>query len=98
MITNKYKTNTETLTTSISGGRLHHTYRQPVRAITNYTYELNYGENYHTLSALIFGTDEYYWALADMNKPKDVFSLVVGNKVVLPNNIVKDRNGVNKFV
>lgn len=98
MISNKYRTKTDLVSTSISGGRSHHSYRLPVMATKSYEYELTYGENYHTLSAVIFGTDEYWWAVSDMNKPKDGFLLKTGDKLKLPEGIVQDRNGVKKFV
>lgn len=98
MLSNKYRTRTDLVSTSISGGRAHHSFRLPVRATSLYEYELTYGENYHTLSAIIFGTDEYWWVLADMNKPKDAFLLKAGDEVKLPDGIVKDNNGVKKFI
>jgi len=98
MLGNKYRREEDIITTSISGGRAHHSYRKPVRAIDTYKYELTYGENFHTLSSVIFGTDEYWWALLDMNKPIDAFTMKSGDRVVLPESIVKDRNGVKKIV
>jgi len=89
MTTNKYNTNTGLIATSISGNRPHHSYRQPVKSLNAYEYELSYGENFHTLSAIIFGSDEYYWILADNNKPIDAFSMGVYDKVKLPKGIVR---------
>lgn len=98
MLGNKYRRKEDIVVTSISRGRPHHTYRKSVRAIDTYEYELTYGENFHTLSSVIFGTDEYWWALSDMNKPIDAFNMKAGDRVVLPEDIVKDRNGVKKIV
>ena len=98
MISNKYRTQEDLVATSISGGRPHHSYRLPVRAIKTYGYELTYGENFHSLSAVVFGTDEYWWVIDDMNKPKDAFSLQTGELVMLPTAIVKDKTGVKKIV
>ena len=88
MISNKYNTETGLIATSISGGRPHHSYRQPVKALNQYEYELAYGENFHTLSAIIFGSDEYYWILADNNKPMDAFAMGVYDKIKLPKGVV----------
>lgn len=98
MISNKYKTKTDLIATPISGGRPHHSYRLPVRSASEYPYKLTYGENFHTLSAVIFGTDEYWWVLSDMNKPIKAFSLKTGDDVFLPNSIVKNTSGLKKFV
>lgn len=88
MVTNKYRTNTDLISTTISGNRPHHSYRNSVATFGNYEYELKYGESFHTLSAIIFGSDEYYWVLADINKPMDVFDMTAGTKIILPSNIV----------
>lgn len=90
MISNKYQNNTGLVSTSIAGGRPHHCYRQPVQFIEEYDYELSYGENFHSLSAIIFGSDEYYWILMDNNKPKDIFDLGVYDKVKLPKALAKN--------
>lgn len=97
MITNKYTTDIGLVATSISGGRPHHTYRQPVRAVSTYEYETTYGENYHTLSAVIFGTDNLWWVLDDMNKPMDAFSIKTSTVVKLPERIVKTKTGLTKI-
>jgi len=98
MINNKYKTGEDLIATRISSGRSHHSYRLPIRSTTTYIREIVYGENYHTLSAVIFGTDEYWWVISDMNKPIKAFALKTGDKVNLPENIVRSRSGVNNFV
>lgn len=97
MITSIYNDESKLVATSISGGRPHFTYRQPARAVSTYNYELTYAENFHTLSAIIFGTDEYWWVLSDLNKPMDSFEMEVSDMVKLPNNLVKDKAGLTKF-
>jgi len=97
MLTNIYRTKEDLIATPISGNRPHFGYRLPVRAVNTYDYELTYAENYHTLSSIIFGTDEFWWVLDDMNKPKDAFSLRVGYTVKLPTSLVKNKTGVKKI-
>jgi hypothetical protein len=93
----KYLTNTGLVTSSISGGRLHHTFRPLQKATATYDYEVGYGENFHTLSALVFGDDAEYWVLQDINAPKDAFAFECGDKVKLPMDMVRDSVGTNKF-
>ena len=95
---NKYKTKSGQITTSISGGRKHYGHRLPVRATQTYSYDMSYGENFYTLSTLVFGTDEYWWVLADINPPMDAFELYRSRTVLLPSGIVKDTSGISKFV
>lgn len=97
MITNKYNTKTGLISTSISGNRPHHSYRKPVTALRQYEYELSYGENFHTLSAIIFGSDDYWWIVADNNKPMDAFGMQVSDKVKLPNGVVKSTDATKRI-
>lgn len=97
MIINNYTTKKELISTPIAGGRVHFGYRQPVRALDTYEYELMYGENYHTLSAVIFGSDEFWWILDDINKPANAFGLKTSDKVQLPYSLSKDRYGLKKI-
>lgn len=94
---NQYDTKTNTLSSSLSSGRLHYSYRPLTRAIETYEYELSYGENFHTLSAIIFGSDTYYWVLADLNPPLDAFSLKPGDVVVLPTKLANQSVDNQKF-
>lgn len=89
MITNIYNTKDELVATSISGGRPHFSHRLPERAVMVYPYEVRYGENYHVLSAYIFGDDRYWWVLDDLNKPKKSFEFTSGEKINLPEKMVK---------
>lgn len=93
-----YSSKSNLITTSISGGRQHFGHRLPVKAIKTYPYELSYGENFFTLSTLIFGEDKFWWVLADINKPMDTFALHISKVVNLPEKLVKDVSGVTKFV
>lgn len=97
MLSNIYITRGSEIATSISGGRPHFDYRKLVKAIGTYTYELAFGENFHTLSMIIFGTDEYYWVIADLNKPMDAFALTSGTKIQLPEKLVRNISSVNKI-
>lgn len=97
MLTNIYTTQSDLIATGISGQRPHFAYRKPVRAIDTYEYETTFGDNFQTLSAIIFGDDTNWWALQDMNKPIDAFSVEVGTKLKLPYNIVKEKKGVKKI-
>ena len=98
MIANKYKTQSNLVRSELSGGRLHHTYRRGVKATGEYDHKVTYGENFHSLSAIIFGTDELWWAIADLNRPQDSFNLRIGQDVKLPTGIVRDSEGSKKFV
>lgn len=91
MLSNKYTTQEDLVTTSISGGRSHFTARLPERSDNVYRYELKYGENFHTLSGYIFGDDAFWWFLADLNKPIRPFNLKVGDRILLPNNIINKK-------
>ena len=88
----RYTKEDKTFRSSISGGRLHRTYKGKTKSRDTYKYELSYGENLHTLSMVIFGTDEEYWRLADLNKPRDVFKYTVGSVVILPNSLIFERS------
>ena len=90
MITNKYRTETELKTSPISGGRLIHTYRHTIEARATYEHRLEVGENYYSLAAFIFGMDEYWWVLLDLNSVRDAFSLRVGEIIKLPTNLVNN--------
>ena len=90
MITNKYKTESDTLTSPISGGRTIHTYRTPIAARSIYKHQLERGENFHSLAAIIFGSDEFWWVLSDLNPVCDPFRLSVGQIINLPNALVNN--------
>ena len=94
---NKYITGSDLVSTSISGGRLHHTFRFLVQATDTYDYETSFGENFHTLSSEVFADDKDYWMLQDINPPKDAFSFNTGDIVKLPTDIVRDSIGTTKF-
>lgn len=98
MISNKYITKEGFIVSAISGGRFHHSYRLPVHGLDRYNHTTSYGENLHSLSAIIFGTDEYWWALLDMNRPIKSFKMEAGLTIVLPGALVKNNSGVKKFV
>ena len=89
MLVNIYNTKDDLVATSISGGRPHFAHRLPERAVMVYPYEVKFGENYHVLSAYIFGDDTFWWVLDDLNKPKKAFSFKVGDKINLPDRMVK---------
>lgn len=97
MLSNIYKTKDGVIATPISGDRPHFPYRLPEHASEVYEYELSYGENFHTLSSVIFGTDELWYVIQDLNKPLDAFRLGAGVKVLLPMDIVKNSRGIKKF-
>jgi hypothetical protein len=84
MVSNKYTTKAELTTSPISGGRLIHTYRHGIEAADTYEHELEVGQGFHTLALLIFGNDEYWWTLQDLNPISDPFRFKVGTKVTLP--------------
>lgn len=97
MISNDYTTKENLVSTSISGGRSHFSYRQPVHSSTTYKYETSFGENLYSLSAVIFGTDELWWVLSDLNKPINPLDISPSSIIELPDDIVKD-NGSKKFI
>lgn len=90
MYINFYETDTNQIATKSSRGRVHFPYRKKIVSLENYEYTLSYGENFYTLSSVIFGTDKFWWVIADINKPKDVFSYDVGDVVNLPGELVTD--------
>ena len=96
-MSSKYASKTELITSSISGGRLHHSFRPLVKALETYDYATSFGENFHTLSALIFDSDELYWMLQDINPPKDAFNFSAGDIVKLPLEMLRDTTGIDKF-
>lgn len=96
-MTNKYETGEDLTISSISGGRLHHVYRPLVQAVETYQYYVSYGENFHKLSGAIFGSDKYYWVLADINKAKNVLNFTVGEEIKLPAELVDNSIGTEKF-
>jgi hypothetical protein len=79
MYINFYETDTNQIATKSSRGRAHFPYRKKIASLENYEYTLSYGENFYTLSSVIFGTDKFWWVIDDINKPKDVFSYDVGD-------------------
>ena len=97
MIINKYVDTKDLIITEVSKGRLHYGSRLLKKATSTYDYTLKYGENYHTLSMLIFGSDEYWWVLADLNKLMDNFELEVGTIIKLPLSLVNEQNGVTRL-
>ena len=97
MLSNIYIRKEEIVATSLSGGRPFYPYRLPVRATVTYKYAVAYGDNFHTLAANIFSDDADWWAIADLNKPKDSFKMKTGDLVILPESLVKVRNSVKKF-
>lgn len=97
MIQNKYATQSELVTSSISGGRLHHTFRRLVKPTGVYEYETSYGENFYTLAMAITGDDSDYWMVQDINAPKDSLDFSPGDKVLLPIGLVKDSSVGSKF-
>lgn len=96
-MTNKYELGNELVKSSISGDRLHHTFRYLEKATETYDYELSFGENFHTLAVEVFGDQTDYWVLQDINPPKDAFGLVSGNVIKLPIDIVRNPLGTKKF-
>lgn len=98
MLTNIYSNKSSGLVvTEISGGREHFTARNLSKPVATYSYEMQYGENWYLLAAKIFADDAMWWALADLNPVKDVFSFSVGDTVLLPKNIVsitKNKKGI----
>lgn len=96
-MTTKYQTNQGLVESSISGGRLHHTFRFLSQALDTYPYITSFGDNFHTLSRAIFGSDTYWWILQDINKPKDAFSFKVGDNIKLPTAMVNNSIGTEKF-
>jgi len=94
---NKYTDKTGLITSSISGGRLHHSFRPLSKALETYDYEVSFGENFHTLSALIFDSDELYWMLQDINSPKDAFNFNTGEVIKLPLEMLRETTGIDKF-
>lgn len=91
MLNNKYSTKEDLVVTSISGNRAHHTHRIPEKSVDLYRYELKFGENFHTLSAYIFGDDAFWWYLSDLNKPIKPFKMKIGDRILLPNRIINKR-------
>lgn len=95
---NNYTTKLKKVVTSISGGREHFPYRQPVRSEDKYDYIIKFGDNYHLLANVVFGTDSSWWALYDLNLPKEGFSLDVGDSIKLPYSLVRNEaNQTNIF-
>ena len=96
-MTNVYETGTDLVSSSISGGRLHHVARPLVHALETYNYNVSYGENFHKLSGAIFGSDKYYWILADINKARNVLNFTVGEEIKLPIDLEDASIGTEKF-
>lgn len=94
---NKYSTEQDIVTSKLSGGRYHHTFRPLVVATETYDYTIGYGDSFHKLSTPIFGSDQYWWILHDINKPRNAFKFKIGNVIKLPMDIVRDGVGVKKF-
>jgi len=97
MFTNIYKIKEGLTTTSISGGRQHFVAREPLKAVETYPYEITFGDNFYTLSARIFQDDRYWWALDDLNKPKDAFDYALGDTLLLPKNIVAENRNKKRI-
>ena len=98
MLSNDYTLGTNKISTTISGGRVHFGYRQPIKAVDTYKYIVDIGENFHTLAMVIFGSDTDWWALQDINPPLDAFDNIVdGTTLLLPDSIVKNVGDRQKF-
>ena len=93
----KYQTNEDLVESSISGGRLHHTFRFLSKPIATYPYTISFGDNFHNLSSAIFGSDTYWWILQDINRPKDAFDFKIGDVINLPTELVRNPVGSVKF-
>jgi len=76
--------------TKLSGGRPHFKFRDNIVAVNTYPYRLNYDENPYTLSESLFGTDSYWWIIADMNKPRDPFEYEIGDTIILAEAVVEN--------
>lgn len=96
-MTTKYDTDEGLVESKISGGRLHHTFRFLEQPLGTYPYTISYGDTFHSLSRVIFGSDKYWWILHDINPVKDAFSLKVGDVIYLPVDIVRTQVGSRKF-
>lgn len=91
---NIYNTFDSITTSKLSGGKPHFTYRSLSIPVKIYEYQMNYGDNYHSLAQAVFGSDTYWWVLQDINNLRDSFDFKVGDKVKLPEELVK--TGINK--
>lgn len=87
---NSFYTKRNMVSTELSGGRQHFSYRKPMVVLEFDTIETSFGDTPHTVAQAVLGTDTLWWVVADVNATKDPFKYGSGDEMKVPYMIVEN--------
>jgi hypothetical protein len=78
------------ISTILSGGRKHYTFRDTIISQNTYPYKLGYGENFYTLAQQLMKSDTYWWVISDLNPAIDPFLVDIGDMIILAQAVISN--------